>query len=182
MSRLQDLDAYLTREMSDADADALEEAMFDAPDDADLAFFDRLMRHGRRLVEHGTFEMGVLQSKIDELITKGHTVQVLDAGPAGQPQQTLVLSRDAEFIVTKLHLGRTDIARVDVEITIVEHDVTKTIKDVLVDPSDGIIYGLCERPLAHLALGAGAAHTKVRRVDGARDVLGEWHTVGQLAV
>ena len=182
MSRLHDLDAYVTREMDDAGADALEKALFDAPDDADLAFIDRLMRDGRRLAEHGTFDMGVLHGKINELVAKGHTVQLLDAGPPGGPEHTLVLSRDAEFIVTKLHLGRTDLARVDVEITIVEHQITKTIKDVLVDQSEGVIYGLCERPLAHLALGAGLTHTKVRRVDGAREVIGEWRVVGQLAI
>lgn len=182
MTRLEDLDAYLTREMPDAEADALEEALFDSPDDADLAFLDRLARDGKRLVEHGTFDMGVLPAKIDELRARGHTVQVLDVGLPGQPQQTIFMSRDAEFIVTKLHLGRTDIARVDVEILLVEHNVSKTIKDVIVDQTDGVIYGLCERPLAHLALGAGGTSVaKVRRVDGARDVLGEWRIIGQLA-
>lgn len=182
MSRLRDLDAYLTREMSDADADALEEALFDAPDDGDLAFFDRLMRDGRRLAAHGTFDIGISKDKLDELIAQGHTVQVLDAGPPGQPQRTLVLSRDSEFILTRLELGRKDIARVDVEIVILEHNVSKTMKDVFVDQTDGVIYGLCERPLAHLALAAGPTIAKVRRTDGARDVLGEWKVVGQLAI
>ena len=182
MSRLEDLDAYLTREMPEADADALEEALFDAPDDGDLAFFDRLMRDGRSLAAHGTFDMGVLPAKLDELRAQGHTVQVLDIGLPGQPQQTIFMSRDADFIVTKLHLGRTDIAVVDVEILLVEHNVTKTMKDVRVDQTDGIIYGLCERPLAHLALAAaGTTLAKVRRVDGARDVIGEWRVAGQLA-
>lgn len=182
MTRLHDLDAYLTREMPDAEADALEEALFDAPDDGDLAFFDRLARDGARLASHGTFDMGVLPSKIDELRAQGHTVQILDVGLPGQPQQTIHMSRDADFIVTKLHLGRTDIARVDVEVLLLEHNVTKTMKDVMVDQSDGTIYGLCERPLAHLALAAAATTlAKVRRVDGARDVIGEWRIAGQLA-
>jgi hypothetical protein len=183
MTRLKDLDAYLTREMPDAEADALEEALFDAPDDGDLAFFDRIARDGALLAAHGTFDIGVLPSKLDELRAKGHTLQVLDIGLPGQPQQTIHMSRDAEFIVTKLHLGRTDLARVDVEIVILEHNVTKTMKDVLVDQTDGTIYGLCERPLAHLALAAARTTlAKVRRVDGNRDVIGEWQVAGQLAV
>ncbi|HSD90136.1 MAG TPA: hypothetical protein VLB44_21545 [Kofleriaceae bacterium] len=182
MRRLHELDAYLTGELDESAADALEEAMFDAPDDGDVAFFDRLMHHGPRLAAHGTFDMGVTREHLDRLAAEGHTVQILDAGPPGQASKTLVLSRDAEMIVTKLPLGRTDIPRVDVEITIIEHQVTKTIKDVFVDPTDGVIYGLCERPLAHLALAAGATHTKIRRTTGARDVIAEWHLVGQLAL
>jgi hypothetical protein len=182
VKRLHDLDAYLTGELDESAADALEEAMFDAPDDGDLAVFDRLMKLGPQLAAHGTFDMGVTREHLDKLAADGHTVQLLDAGPPGQPRKTLVLSRDAEMIVTRLPLGRTDVARVDIEITILAHQVTKTIKDVFVDPHDGVIYGLCERPLAHLALAAGPTHTKIRRTTGARDVIAEWHLVGQLAI
>ena len=55
VSRLLELDAYVTGEM--ADVDAFEEAMFDAPDDPDLTFLDNVQRHGARLAEHGTFDM-----------------------------------------------------------------------------------------------------------------------------
>jgi hypothetical protein len=172
VTRLSDLDAYVTGEMTDADADAFEEALFDAPDDADVALVDRLSRHGAQLVAHGTFDIGVTRTYVDSLVAAGHIVQVLDIGPPGRG--TIALDRDAELVVTKLHLGRTDVERVDVEITVVDHGVTKVIKDVLVDPSDGIVYGMCERPLAEIAFGAGRTITRVRRSEGARDVLGQW--------
>ena len=173
MTRLDKLDAYVTREMSDADADAFEEALFDAPDDADVGFVDRLARHGRILAEHGTFDMGVTRAHVDSLIAAGHKIHVFDAGPPSAG--TVTFDRSAEFMLTLLRLGRTDLARVDIEITVTQYNVTKTIKDVIVDPADGTIYGLCERPLAELAFGAGPSVTKVRRVDGARDVIAEWH-------
>ncbi|KAB2899589.1 MAG: hypothetical protein F9K40_10105 [Kofleriaceae bacterium] len=172
MTRLHELDAYLTGEMSEAEADAFEQALFDAPDDADLAFFDRLARHGAKLVEHGTWNIGVSRQHVEALAAAGHKVHIFDAGPPGQ--RTVAFDSTCDFMVTKLHLGRDDLERVDVEINIVAHDVQKTIKDVLVD-RDGIIYGLCERPLAELAFGAGGRTiTHVRKRDGARDIIATW--------
>jgi hypothetical protein len=156
VSRLHDLDAYVTGEL--ADADAFEEALFEAPDDPDLAFFDRLRQHCAKLVAHGTFDMGVRRADLDALRAAGHTIYVADVGPPGT---YTVRFGEGEFVVTQLHLGRTDLERVDVEITIVELGVTKTIRDGLVD-TDGIMYGLCERPLAELAFNAGRTRIDVR--------------------
>jgi hypothetical protein len=175
VSDLDKLDAYLTREMMDTDADAFEESLFDAPDDPHVAFVDRLARHGRTLVEHGTFDMGVTRAHIDALIAAGHKVHVFDAGPPDAGAGTVTFDPSAELMATLLRIGRTDLTRVDVEITVTNYNVTKTIKDVLVDPSDGVIYGLCERPLAEIAFGAGPTVTRVRRVDGAREVIATWH-------
>jgi hypothetical protein len=172
VSRLQALDAYLSREMTDAEADALEEAMFDSPDDEDLAFVDRFARLGAKLAAHGTFEIGGTRAEIDALIAAGHDVAINDVGPPHSG--TMSIDLDGDIIVTKLHLGHTDIERVDIEVQILTHGVTKTIKDALVDQSDGIIYMMCERPLAELALAAGRTIARVRRRDGAREVLGEW--------
>jgi hypothetical protein len=176
VSRLLELDAYVTGEM--ADADAFEEAMFDAPDDADLDFLDRVHRHGARLVEHGTYDMGCTRQHIDDLIRAGHKVQVCDAGPAGGPRRTLPIDRSAELIATILPLGRPDVGLLDVEMFVVDHNITKTIKDVRPDPSDGNLYGLCERPLAELAYGAGPVITRVRLATGSRDVIAEWDLIG----
>lgn len=157
MSRLLDLDAYVTGEL--ADADAFEDALFEAPDDPDLAFFDRLRQHGAKLVAHGTFDMGVRRGDLDALRAAGHTIHVVDVGPPGT--YTVQFASEGELVVTQLHLGRTDIERVDVDITIVDHGMTKTIRDGLVD-TDGIMYGLCERPLAELAFNAGRTRIDVR--------------------
>jgi hypothetical protein len=174
VSRLQQLDAYLTGELPDADTDAFEEAMFDAPDDPDLAFLDRVSRHGARLAQHGTFDMGVTRAQVDLLIDAGHKVQVIDAGPPGATG-AWTMDADSQLIVTKLQLGRSDLERVDVEIELLDYNVTKTIKDVLVDRTEGVIYGLCERPLAQMAFGAGRTIARVRRCEGARDVVAEWY-------
>lgn len=181
MKPLMELDAYVNRELDDAAADAFEERMFAAPDDADLALIDRIQHHGAKLAEHGTFDMGVTREHVDDLIRAGHKVQVLDAGPPGAPVKELLFARDAEMIVTALPLGRTDLERVDVEISVLDHNVTRTIKDVLVDQADGVIYGLCERALALLSLAAGPTLTRVRYTTGDRDVIAEWNLHGHLA-
>lgn len=181
MKRLHDLDAYLTGELTGAAADALEEAMFDAPDDADLAFFDRLARDGSILAAHGTFDMGVTRAHIDDLRRQGLAVQLLECGSAGADERTLLLDPTAQLIGTRLLLGRTDLERVDVELTLEAFDATKTIKDVFVDRSDGAIYGLCERALAETAWGMGITRVRVRERDGGRALVGEWTFRGEIA-
>jgi hypothetical protein len=179
MKRLHDLDAYVTGELVGDSADAFEEALFGAPDDPDVAIVDRIARHGAILAEHGTFDIGVLRSQIDTLLAEGRIIQICDAGPPGPGAFTI--RKDAEFVAVRLPLGRTDHARVDVDITIVKYDVTKTIADILVDPSEGTVYGLCARALAHQGFG----HETIVRVhgrDGGRPLLAEWHLVGNVAV
>ena len=67
-----------------------------------------------------------------------------------------------------------EVSGLSAEIQVVEHGISKTIKDARVDQSDGIIYAMCERPLAEIAFSAGRTIARVRRRDGAREVLGEW--------
>lgn len=174
--RLLDLDAYLAGEH--ADPEAFEDAMFDAPDDADLAFFDRVARHGAHLVGHGTWEQGVLREHLDALVARGHRVQIEEPASA---HARIDLADDTEFLVTKLPLGRTDLERVDVEIEMLAMGVAKTIRDVLVDQRDGVLYGLCERPLAQIAYTAGPTHVKVRERTGERRVIAEWRFNEHLA-
>ncbi len=173
MSRLNELDAYLTGELDEGAADALEEALFDVPDDEDLAFVDIVARHGRRLVDHGTYDVGAMREDVDRLLAQGKRVCVVDPGPPGT--KTLLVASDTEILATRLAFGRTDVERVDVEIYIIDHDITKVIRDVPVDQRDGSVIGLCERPLAELAMQAGPTIAKVRERTGARTVLGEWH-------
>lgn len=174
MSRLKELDAYLTGELDDAAADALEEALFDAPDDADLAFVDIVATRGAQLVRDEAFDMGLTPAQLARLITEGRRVAILEAGTPGTTR-TLLMRRDAELVATRMEIGRPDLDYVDVEIYIVEHALTKVLRDVTVNKTDGSIMGICERPLAELARLAGPTITKVRAKDGARTVLGEWH-------
>ena len=169
--RLLELDAYVTGEH--ANPDAFEDAMFDAPDDQDLAFFDRLTRHGARLAGHGTFEMGCTWETIQALIDRGHRVQIEERMQPGSHR--IDLNADAEFLVTKVFIGRTDLDRVDVEIDMPSVGGMKTVRDVVVDPREGgVIYALCERPLAEIAYGAGRSHVKIRECTGARSVIAEF--------
>jgi hypothetical protein len=169
---LKELDAYLTGELDDAAADAFEEAMFDAPDDEDVAFVDRLAKHGAYLASHDTFDMGVTHAQIEKLRAEGLTIHMMDAGDPGT--STLVMSRTSKLLATRLPIGRPDLDRVDVEVFIIDHGITKIMRDVLVDKSDGSVIGLCERPLAEIAQAAGPTITKVRECTGARTVIAEW--------
>lgn len=178
MKRLHDLDGYVTGEMSDAAAEAFEEELFASPDDGDVDFMDRVARHGSRLVEHGTWDMGCTKAHVDALIAKGYKVEICDAGPPGT--NTLSFGKEAELIVTRLPFNRTDHPRVDVEIYLPVHDVTKVIKDSIVDTVNGALYGLCERPLAELAFGTTAI-VRVRANSGRRELLAEWTLSGNLA-
>jgi hypothetical protein len=180
MSRLLELDAYLTGELADGDAlDAFEEAMFDAPDDEDLAFVDVLARRGAVLASHGTFDMGILRAQVEELRARGESISLTEIGPPGT--YSIVFPREGRLVCTALDLGRTDIDRVDVELRLVDHDnAMKMIRDCVVDPTDGKIYAMCERPLFELTIGAGLVHTKIFR-HGKRELLGEWHVTGSLA-
>lgn len=178
MTRLREVDAYVTGELADgAAAEAFEEALFDAPDDPAVVFVDALARHGAILAAHGTFDMGVTRAHVDQLIASGHTIEIVDLGPPRTGRVTI--RRGAEFVVNKTPLGRPELGRVDMEIVLVDANVSKTIRDVLVDPSDGHVYGLCERPLAELAYSAGRTIVRVRERSGARAVLGEWDLVAE---
>ncbi len=183
MSRLLDLDAYVTGELPDGAADALEEAMFDAPDDADVAVLDRIARHGAHLAAHGTFDMGITRADFEARIARGDSMHVSIAGPPNggdaEPRSTSV-SESKAFTVTVLETGITGLERIDAEIEMLDHGTTMTIRDAVIDPVDGRVYSLCERPLAMIAFGAGKTRVRARRRDGAKEVLAEYFLVGQL--
>lgn len=177
MKKLEDLDGYLTGELTGAAADAFEEAMFDAPDDADVEWLDRITRHGIKLVEHGTWDMGCTSAHLQVLRDRGHKMSMLESGPPGTVELGLDMDPEAEFVVTKLEINRPDLARVDVEIYLHAFDATKTIRDAFVNKDDGHIYGLCERALAEIAWGSGDARVRVRERDGAKALIAEWNFV-----
>lgn len=183
MSRLLDLDAYVTGELADgAAADALEEAMFADPDDPDLAFLDVMSRLGLELVAHKTFHMGVTRAELDELIARGDKIHMSESGPPNLAEpRTMTLSKSADRIVSRLDARLFGHDRVDLELILLEHDnVTKVVRDAVVDPTDGAVYGLCERPLAMIGYTAGRVRTRLLRRDGAKEVLAQWDFVGQL--
>ena len=175
MKKLVDLDGYVTGELTDSAADAFEEAMFDAPDDGDVAFLDRIARHGVRLVTNGTWNMGCTPEHLDMLRQRGHKLSVLESGPPGNVTLPAEMDPEAELVVTKLDLGRPDLEMVDVEIHLEGFSEFKTIRDALVNPGDGAIYGLCERALAEMAFGTANTRVCVRERDGAHALIAEWN-------
>lgn len=173
MKRLEDLDAYLTGELADGPAlDAFEEAMFDAPDDPDLALVDTLARRGALLLEHGTWDVSLTRAQIDAMRAQGTTFGFVECGAPGVSAP--VFPKEGEIVCSRLHTGQPDLGLVDIEIHLVAYNVTKVIRDVLVDPLDGVIHAVCERPLAELAFGGGRTHVRVRRRDATHDVVAEW--------
>jgi hypothetical protein len=192
MSRLLELDAYLTGDLADgAAADALEEAMFANPDDPDLAFFDVLNRLGLELADHKTFHMGVTRAELDELIARGDKIHISESGPPNLDvsaaldervaPRPMTVSKSADRIVSRLDARLFGHERVDIEMILFDHDsVSKVIRDAIVDPEDGSIYALCEQPLAMIGVSVGHARTRVLRRDGAKEVLAQWDFFGQL--
>lgn len=179
MSRLLELDAYVTGELSDAQAEALEEGLFAAPDDPDVVFLDRVAQHGTRLASHGTFHFGVSRAHIETLREQGVSIDLVDAGAPTAKLRMLSFPTDGELLATCFDLGRTDLERVDIEIYLLDQQLTKLVRDVFVDRTDGRIYALCERPLANLAFSAGPVITRVHERDGDRAVIAEWHLDAQ---
>ena len=161
-----ELDAYLTGELDDAGAAAVEDAMFAHPDDPTLDVVDQLLRRGARLAEHGTWEPGTTRATVDAMIAAGTKVQVIEVGAPGA--KAVRVASTVDFVVTVLSIGRPDLDRVDVEVHLPHQGVTKIVRDASIDPADGAIYALCERPLAVMAFGAGPCRVRVLQRDPAR--------------
>lgn len=182
MSRLLDLDAYATGEMPDgAAADALEEALFDAPDDVDVNVLDRIALHGKILVAHGTFDMGLTHEELQARLDRGDSIHVAHAGAfnAGDAEpRVCTVSASKDFTCTVFETGLVGHDRIDVEVDMIELGMSKMIRDALVCPATGHVYALCERALATFAFGAGKARVRAFQRGGSKELLGEYFLVG----
>jgi hypothetical protein len=157
VSGLDRIDDYVSGLLSDVDADYLEEELFAAPDDPDLAMVDGFARLAAYLVPRGTYDMGMTRAQVDTLEQAGRRVQFIDVGPPGAV--SIRLRRDAEMIVIRYDVQLHGVDRIDVELTVPSHGISKTMRDVRVDPADGAIYGACEAALAFTAFGHGPVVT-----------------------
>lgn len=165
MSRvLERIDDYASGAMSDEDASALEEEMFEGAHAAELSFLDRLARWGRHLDGRKTFRIGATKKELDALAASGVRVQYLDIGRPGTVE--VRFDFDCDVFVSKLDAGLHGVDHVDIEVELPGHGILKTFRDVRVDPEDGAIYGACERELAEIAYGVGRA---IQRIVVARD-------------
>jgi hypothetical protein len=153
MKSIGTIDDYVSGAMSDDDAERFEEELFAAPDDESLAALDRHARLAAHLVARGTFHFGVTRAQFEAMQRSGMRVQTLELGPPGHVQMRL--RRDVDLIVIRYDVGLLGIDRVDIELAIPATGMGKTMRDVLVDPDDGAIYGVCEATLAISAFTAG---------------------------
>jgi hypothetical protein len=171
---LEALAAYVDGTLDKAPAAELEDPLFAAAAEGDAptaVFLDRIARDGAHLVAHATFHMGITRGQLAALQARSDVeVQVVDLGTPGK--RDVSARRSGDFFATILRVGLRDCERVDIETEIPHAGVRKTIRDVLVDPDDGNIYGLCERDLALLGLSAGHAISRViTERDGKREII-----------
>ena len=163
---LETLEAYLDGSLAESDATEFEDALFasaaageQAGKHATAVFLDRVARHGARLASRGTFDGGITRAQLTVLQARSDVdVQVVDLGAPGE--HSVSARREGDFLVTIMRVGLIGHGHVDVETEIPHAAVRKTIRDVIVDPEDGHVYGLCEQELA--ILGVLAGHSIVR--------------------
>jgi hypothetical protein len=170
--RLRALDDYQSGAMSDAEAEAFEEALFDGEGAAEAAFVDRVARLSAWLVDRGTFFLGHTRGEVEALL-QTHRCTVVDCGSGGFTR--VRAPRSAELFITKLTIDLRGVERVDVESYVEGYGLVKTMRDIRFDPADGALYGVCEAPLAHLSFGHGQpVRSKIVGIrDGERRVLAE---------
>lgn len=161
------LDAYVTGDMSDADAAGFEEELFEAAargNATDAAFVDQVSRLGRFIDGHGGFDVGGSRARVDELLAKGLRVQLLAAEPQSPDDHVIRFPKiedDAELVVTHLPLDVRGYDSVDVVIEKPNGEVLKRFRDIGFDPHDGSVYAVCEAPLARISAAVGLVRATV---------------------
>lgn len=164
---LEALDAYVTGDMSDADALRFEEELFaaaEAGDAAEAAFVDQLTRHATFLAPRGGFDIGSTRAHVDSLIAAGLRVQLLAPVPGasvGGLHQLPQVDDDAEIVVTHLPIDVRGYDSVNVIIAKPDGTELKTFREIGWDPEDGSVYAVCEAHLARLSLAVGPVRSTV---------------------
>lgn len=176
---LQLLDDYASGVLEEAEALAYEEELFEraaAGVASDALFVDRLALLGRYLQGRGGFAVGSTRAQVEALHARGfriHTVEIA----AGTRCDLTPFPDDVEIVVTKIVVDARGFDHVEVECRTLAGQVVKTFRDVQCDPEEGVLYAVCEAPLARLSLLAGpvvATLTGVR--EGQRVVIGSVET------
>lgn len=175
------LDAYQSGGMADEEAIGFEEELFSAAaagTAAEAAFVDHVSKLGQFMLPRGGFDVGSTRERIDQLISMGLRVQVLeptslDGGIARFP----AIDDDAELVATYLPLDLRGYDSVNVEIKKPDGTYLKTFRDVAWDPKDGSAFALCEAPLARLSAKVGLIHSRIIGFKG-----GQEHVVAEFGV
>src|SRR5690242_8352997 len=96
------LEEYQTGAMPDADAAGFEEELFAAAAAGtaeEASFVDRLSLIARYLEPRGGLDIGSTRARVDQLLSSGLRVQLIDPEPAPSVQMP-PLDPDAEIIIT----------------------------------------------------------------------------------
>jgi hypothetical protein len=177
-------DAYVTGEMSDADAAGFEEELFAtaaAGNAAEASFVDHVSRIGAFLLPRGGFDIGSGRARVDALLASGLRVQLLTAGPEALVGNVYHLPRiedQAEIVVTHLPLDLRGYDSVNVIVEKADGTELKTFRDVSWDPNDGSVYAVCEAPLARISAAVGLVRTRViGKRNGLEQPIAEFETI-----
>src|SRR5262245_22148716 len=154
---LSELDDYTSGLMSDADADAYEEALFaraarGAAPEAEFA--ERLRRAVEWINQRGPFKVGNTRAEIDAVRASGINVAYVDLGDGTQPIDIPAIPPNLDLFTYRLGVDLRGHDGVDVIIETPAGKYIKTFRDVAYDPTDGALYGMCEAPLAQISFGA----------------------------
>ena len=169
---LTGLDDYLSGYLGDAEAAAYEDDLFaaaaaGAPEVSALDFVDSLARMSARLAAAGDFAGAATRAQFDALAAAGVRLHFVDLGPGGA---TVVppWSPDTQLVVTRLGVDVRGFETVDVEVETPDGRAVKTFREVICDPADGALYGVCQEPLARLAFTRGRTILSVVGMRGGR--------------
>jgi hypothetical protein len=167
------LDDYVTGEMPDAEAAALEEELFAAAADADpsasaftsaglaadAGFLDRLARLVSDPNELPALTGGFSRADVDALLGSPFPVHYVDLG-AGGASVFPPWGPEVKFVIARLAVDLRGFRDIDVEVTAPDGTAVKTFRDVHC-AEDGALYAICHAPLARLAFTRGRSISRV---------------------
>jgi len=173
------LDDYVSGALPEAEALAYEAELFEraasgvAPE---ALFVDRLALLGRFLQGRTGLDNGSTRAQVDALVRRGFRVHSIDLGSGGRVEIS-PWPDDIEIVVTRLAVDARGFDQVQVECHTLGGQLVKTFLDVQCDPEDGVLYAVCEAPLARLSTLAGPIVATVTGVrSGQRELIGSFET------
>lgn len=180
------LDAYQSGEMPDAEAASFEEELFAAAAAgaseraAEASFLDRVSLIGQHLAPRGGWDFGSSRARVDQLITAGLRVQVINPEPGSpsEPFRVPPIDDDAEIVVTHVPIDVRGYDSVRVLVEKPDGTELKVFRDIGFDPIDGSVYAVCEAPLARISALQTHLRSHVIGTRGGRDhVIAVFETV-----
>lgn len=179
-TELARLDRYLAGELSDEEAERVEEELFADGELAEAAaFLDRVTESGARLAAGGTFDPSATGREVDALMQSGRRCFFFEF-TAEQREWVIQLPRWAEIFVYKFAFDTRGWDRFDLEMAIPGQGTVKTMPDLRFDPADGALYGVCEAELAQASYQHRVRTRLIGHRGGERHVISETDVRGEL--